>query len=189
MRVIALMLLLLAAPAWGQTPPSGSGRADPRRVELDTMISALKVAPSEEAAGALESRIRQAWAQAGSPAATLLMGRGMRDLTNDADDEALDDFDAVLALEPNLADAYHRRALARFALGDYRGAVADIEATLSREPRHFAALQSLSRIAEAQKDYRGALAAWQKALELSPMTPNGQERLKLLTRRALGEST
>jgi tetratricopeptide (TPR) repeat protein len=189
MRLIALILLLLAAPAWAQSPPDGKGRADPRKTELDTMIAALKVAPSEEAAGALEARIRMAWMQAGSPAATLLMNRGMRDLTNDADDEAVDDFDAVLALEPNLPDAYHRRALARFALGDYRGAIADIEETLTLEPRHFAALQSLSRIAEERKDYTGALAAWQKALEISPKTPKGQERLKALTRKALGETT
>ncbi|MCW3477440.1 tetratricopeptide repeat protein [Limobrevibacterium gyesilva] len=197
MRRLVLPFLLIAAPVWAQTPPAppradqprqDQARPDPRKPELDTMIAALKLAPNEETAAALEQRIRQIWMQSGSPAATLLMGRGMRDLGNDADEEALDDFDAVLALEPNLPDAYYRRGLARFALGDYSGALADIEETLKREPRHFAALQSLSRIAEAREDFRGALAAWKKALELSPKTPDGEERLKLLTRKALGEN-
>jgi tetratricopeptide (TPR) repeat protein len=183
MRLLPLLLLLLAASAWAQPRP------DPRRAELDTMLSALKVAPSEQEAATLEGRIRQAWMQAGSAAATLLMGRGIRDLQNDADDEAIDDFDAALALEPELADAYHRRAMARFALGDYPGALADLEATLKREPRHFAALKTLSRIAEARDDFKGALAAWRKVLELSPKTPDGQERLKLLQKKVLGEES
>jgi tetratricopeptide (TPR) repeat protein len=185
MRVVALLLaLLVAAPALAlaQSPAE-------RRAALDGMLTALKSAPTEEVAGTLEGRIRQAWLESGSPAATLLMARGMRDLQKDSDDEAIDDFDAALALEPDLADAYYHRALARFHAGDYRGALADIEATLKREPRHFAAFMSLSRIAESRDDYKGALAAWKKVLELSPNTPDGQARLKLLQKKALGEES
>jgi tetratricopeptide (TPR) repeat protein len=182
MRLLPLLLLLLAVPALAQPRP------DQRRAELDGLLTALKAAPNEEAAATLEGRIRELWMQSGSPAATLLMGRGVRDLQHDADDEALDDFDAVLVLEPDLADAYHRRAMARFALGDYPGALADIEATLKREPRDFAALKTLSEIAEARNDYKGAVAAWQKVLELSPHTPDGAERLKALQKKALGEA-
>lgn len=183
MRFWFLLVLLAAAPVFAQP------RADARRAELDNMLTALRLAPNQEAAATLEARIRELWLSAGSPAATLLMGRGMRDLQNDADDEALNDFDAVLALEPDLADAYYRRALARFHLGDYRGALADIGATLKREPRHFAALMSLSHIAESRDDFRGALAAWKKVLELSPRTPDGQDRLKMLEKKALGEES
>jgi tetratricopeptide (TPR) repeat protein len=186
MNRMLLPLLVVVCLSGGALAQS---RPDPHKAEVDTLLNALKQAPSEEAAAALESRLRQIWLQSGSPAATLLMTRGVRDLGNDADDDALDDFDAVLALEPNLADAFHRRAQARFALGDYNGALADIEATLQREPRHFAAFESLSQIAQARGDFKGALAAWKKAMELSPMTPGGQERLKVLTRKALGENT
>jgi tetratricopeptide (TPR) repeat protein len=187
MRWFALLLLLSALPA--QAQPRPDQRPDPHKAELDALIGALKHAETEDEAGAIEARIRQIWLQAGSPAATMLMGRGNRDLSNDAASDALDDFNAVLALEPNLPDAFHRRAMARFALGDYRGAVGDIEETLQREPRDFAAFETLSRIAEAQGDAKGALAAWKKALEISPKTPGGEERLKLLTRKAEGEAT
>jgi tetratricopeptide (TPR) repeat protein len=188
MRALLLLLMLIAAaPAFSVT--AGAQSREQRRAELDGMLTALKAAPTEQTAGALEDRIRQAWIEAGSPAATLLMGRGLRELQKDADDDAIDDFDAALALEPELADAYYHRALARFHEGDYRGALADIEATLRREPRHFAALKSLSRIAEARDDYKGALAAWKKVLELSPNTPDGQGRLKLLQKKVLGEES
>ena len=177
------LLLILAVPAWSQSRP------DPRRAELDSLLTALKTAPSEEAAAAIEGRIRQIWVQSASPAAGLLMTRGLRDLSNDADDDALDDFDAVLVLQPDLPEGYYRRAEARFGLGDYAGAVADIREALQREPRHFAALEALSHFAESRNDFKGALAAWKKALELSPKTPDGEERLKALTRKALGEES
>ncbi len=180
---LVMTFLLSAAPALAQ------GRPDARKAEIDALLAALKQAPNETVAAAMEARVRQLWLQAGSPAATMLMNRGTRDLNNNADNDAVDDFDAVLALEPDLPDAFQRRALARFGLGDYRGALADLEATLQRDPSHFPAFESLSRIAEAQGDAKGALAAWQKALELSPQTPGGAERLKVLSRKALGDDT
>lgn len=196
-RLLLPMLLCLAAPALAQAPgPAAPGpasppasRPDPKRAEVDGLLARLQAAPSEDAAAPIEAQLRRLWLQGGSAAATLLMNRGLRDLSNSAGEEAEADFDAVLALEPELPDAFYRRGLARFALGDYPGALADIESTLQREPRHFAALESLSRIAEARGDFKGALAAWQKSLELSPMTPEGQERLKLLERKAYGEAT
>jgi len=184
MRCILLLLALLAA-----APAVAQPRPDAKREELDKLLTALKTAPDEQTADTLEQHIRQLWFNAGSPAATLLMSRGVRDLQNDADDAALDDFDAVLALEPKLPDAFYHRALARFHLGDYRGALADIETTLKLEPRHFPALVSLSHIAESRDDYKGALAAWKKVMELSPHTPDGQDRLKLLQKKALGEES
>ena len=183
MRFVALLLILLAVPALAQPRP------DQRRAELDALLTALKAAPNEQVAATLEARIREIWLNSGSPAATLLMGRGVRDMQNDAADDAVDDFDAVLALEPDLADAYNRRAVARFHLGDYPGALADIEEALKREPRDFVALKTLSHIAEARNDYKGALAAWQKVLELSPNTPDGEERLKDLEKKVLGEES
>ena len=183
MRFLVLLLaLLIAAPALAQSPAE-------RRAELDGMLGALKAAPSEQVAGTLEGRIRQAWMESGTPAATLLMNRGVRDLQKDSDDEAIGDFDAVLALEPDLADGWYHRALARFHAGDYRGALADLEETLKREPRYFPAFMSLSRIAESRDDFKGALAAWKKVLELSPNTPDGHDRLKLLEKKALGEES
>ena len=181
--VVSLVVgLLLVAPAFGQ-------RADTRKADLDGLLTALGRAPDAAAAAAIETRVRGMWLQGGSAAATLLMGRGVRDLGNDAFEEAEADFDAALVLEPELADGFAHRALARFGRGDYAGAVADIGATLRLEPRHFVALESLSRIAEARGDFQGALAAWRQALAISPKTEGGEERTKLLEKKAFGEAT
>ena len=183
MRLLLILLLLAAGPVFAQ------GAGDARRAELDRLFAELKAAPTEAAAALTEAKIRQAWQQAGSPAVQLLLNRGTSDLEAGDINAALDDIDDALVLAPDYADAWLRRALAKFHAGDYPGAIRDIEATLRREPRHFAALQALSRIAEAQEDWKGALAAWQKALELDPRTPHGQERLQTLQRKAFGEST
>jgi len=151
------------------------------------LLGSLKSASSEEIAGPLEQQIRELWLNAGTPAVTLLMSRGLREMKADARQDAIEDFSAAITLDPSLAEAYHQRAIARFAAGDTPGAIADLQATLQREPRSFAAFQTLSAIAEARKDWKGAYEAWQKVLEIDPKSPGGQERLKDLRRRALGE--
>jgi tetratricopeptide (TPR) repeat protein len=183
MRLLLLLMLIVSGPALAQGP------ADARRAEVDKLFAELKAAPTEEAAALTEAKIRQAWQQAGSPAVLLLLNRGTSDMEAGDTPAALDAIDDALVLAPDYAQAWLSRALAKFHAGDYPGAIRDIEATLRREPRHFAALQTLSRIAEAQEDWKGALAAWQKALELDPRAPHGQERLDMLRRKVFGEAT
>jgi tetratricopeptide (TPR) repeat protein len=185
MRYILLPILLLCVvPAFAQ---NAGGPGAERRAAIDKLLGTLKSAPSEEVAGPLENQIQQLWLNAGTPAVTLLMSRGLRELKADADPDAVEDFTGAITLDPNLAEAYHQRAIARYASGDTPGAIADIEEALQHEPRNFAALETLTDISEARKDWKGAYAAWQKVLEIDPKTPGGNDRLKDLRRHALGE--
>ena len=175
-----LLMLLAAGPALGQSSPNPT---------VDGLLAALRAAPSEEAAAALEAQVRTKWIEAASPALRLLLARGTRELSEGSPGEAVDSFDAALDLDPDLLEAWRGRAQGRARLGDAAGAVRDIQELLRREPRSFVALQDLSRMAEARSDWRGALAAHQKLLEVDPHTPGGQARLRDLRRRALGEET
>ena len=89
-----------------------------RHAALDKLLGALKTAPSEEIAGPLEEQIRQLWLNSGTPAITLLMSRGLREMKAEARQDAIEDFSAAITLDPNLAEAYHQRAIARFTAGD-----------------------------------------------------------------------
>lgn len=182
------LLLLLAGPAAVARFGAAFGQARPNPT-LDTLLTALRNAPSEEAAATLEAQIRTQWVEAASPALRLLLVRGLREIGDGQPGDAVDSFDAALDLDPDLIEAWRGRAQARARLGDAAGAVRDIQEVLKREPRSFAALQDLSRMAEARADWRGALAAHQKLLEIDPHSPGGQTRLRDLRRRALGDDT
>jgi tetratricopeptide (TPR) repeat protein len=190
MRRALFLLLLTAGPAWVQPAlaQAASGQSAAPSA-MDQLLSALKAAPDEQTAAALEAHIEQGWIQAGTPAVTLLMQRAVREARGSSDQDALDDFDAALDLDPNQAEAWHRKALVHYHMGDVNAAIADIGQALRLQPRDFAALQTLSRIAEARNDWKGAYAAWQKVLEIDPKTPDGQQRLRDLRRHALGPET
>jgi tetratricopeptide (TPR) repeat protein len=185
----ALLCLLLAGAASGISPALAQHKDPANAALVDQLLAQLHAAPTEEEAGRLEHLILEQWMQAGTPAVTLLMTRGQHDLEAGALQDAQGDFDAAIALQPDLAEAWNRRAIADFMLGDYDSSIRDIGETLAREPRHFGALQGLAQIAEKRGDWKGALAAWKKVMELAPKTPGGEDRLKELTRRAFGDET
>jgi tetratricopeptide (TPR) repeat protein len=179
----ALILALPAAPALAQGP------AQRPRLTLDQMFEALKLAPDDASARAVEAQIWHVWMQGGSPAVQLLIRRGLRHLETRSLDDAIEDFDAVIALAPELPEGWNKRATAYFLLGDYDNAIRDIQETLAREPRHFGALAGLSHILEARNDMLGALRAYERALAIHPRMAGHEQRLKELRRKALGEES
>jgi tetratricopeptide (TPR) repeat protein len=179
---LVVWLVGLSVAAQAQTPAE-------RRAAIDQMLNALKAAPDEHTAAQLEAQLEQTWLHAGSPAVTLLMSRGLRSLQAGQDDEATESFSDAITLQPDVDEAWRQRALARYHAGDLTGAIHDLEQTVRLQPRNFLAFRSLSRIAEAREDWKGAYAAWQKVMELDPKTPGGEERMRLLKRKAVGEET
>jgi tetratricopeptide (TPR) repeat protein len=164
------------------------GAAD-KRAAVDHLLDALKTAPDAHTAAGLEDQLQQTWLRAGSPAVTLLMSRGLRSLQAGQDDEATESFSDAIILQPDVDEAWHQRGLARYHAGDINGAIHDLEETIRLEPRNFAAFRSLAQIAEVREDWKGAYAAWQKVMELDPKTPGGEERMRVLKRKAVGEDT
>ena len=180
MRGLILALCFLPTLVFGQAPAE-------KKAALDKMLDALRTAPNEQMAAMMEDRIRHAWLEAGTPAVTLLMSRGLREMNAGAAPEAVEVFGDAIVLDPTLAEAWHQRGIARFRGGDTAGAVRDLQETLKLEPRHFAAWQTLVQIAEAREDWKAAHDAWRHVLAIDPRTPHGEERLKDLKRKAFGD--
>jgi tetratricopeptide (TPR) repeat protein len=181
MHRLTLALCLLPSLALAQP-------AQEKRAALDKMLDALRTAPTEQVASVLEDKIRQMWVDSSTPAVTLLMSRGLRQANAGAPDDAVSAFSDAIVLDPTLAEAWHQRAIARFKSGDTAGAVRDIQETLKLEPRHFGAWQTLERIAEGREDWKAAYDAWTHVLDIDPRTPNGEDRLKDLKRKAFGDN-
>jgi tetratricopeptide (TPR) repeat protein len=182
LRLTCLLLLaaIVASPARAQSPSAS---------KIPQLLAALKAAPDEAAAAALEGALEQAWAQAGSPAVTLLMARGIREADAADNVDALEDFNDALDLDPKLAEAWNRIALVHIHMGNLKAAIADLGHALQIEPRHFPALQELSRIAQSRGDWKSAYEAWRRAMTIDPKTPGGAARLRDLRRHAFGEET
>ena len=188
---MAIRRLWLICAAWSIVLCLAAGAQSPtrKRSEADRLLDALKAAPNEQTAVALEDKLEQTWLRAGSPAVTLLMSRGLRSMHAGEFSEALASFSDAITLQPDVPEAWHQRALARYHAGDVNGAIHDLEETVRLQPRDFSAFRTLTDIAAARQDWKGAYAAWRKVMELDPKTPGGEQRLRLLKRRAFGEET
>lgn len=184
--LFALPLLLVPPPAWAQgRAPRG---AEARQAELDRAFAALKDAPDAAGAALVEGRIRQLWQQAISPAVTLLLNRGIRNLQAGQAEDALEDFDAALVLGPEVPEAWHLRAQAQARLNDPQAAARDLQEALRLEPRHWAALVTWAGIQAQAGDERGALRSLEAALAINPKLAGGAERAAELRRKVEGQA-
>jgi tetratricopeptide (TPR) repeat protein len=188
----------LAQPTLGQgtrdlpsaptNPPATNpapGRGSPA-VTLDTLFNALKIAPDEASAKAIEERIWAIWISSGGDTCNLLMSR-VKDATDDRDyDLAIKLLDAIVTIKPDYVEAWNRRATLYYVTHEYGRALADIHEVLAREPRHFGALAGLGLILQDIGDDKHALQAYQAALAIDPHLRNLPDTVKTLREKVEG---
>lgn len=151
-------------------PPKSA--AEQRAQVLDTLFGQLAAAGDPEEAKAVSGAIERVWMHSGSDTADLLMGRAMAALGSGKTDASLDVLDRLVEVAPNWAEAWNKRATARFLRDDYDGSVADIDRVLRLEPRHFGALSGLATILQRSGDDKRALEVMRRVLKLNPQQPD-----------------
>jgi len=176
-------------PSWAhppqQLPPVAHG--DPMS-NLDTLFAALKLAPDEESAKAIEQRIWAVWMISGSDTCNLLMAR-VKAATDAKDyDLALKLLDAVVEIKPDYVEGWNQRATIYYLKDDYAHAIADIGQVLAREPRHFGALSGLGVILQEIGDDEDALKAYRDALKIDPHLENIPDTVKELSVKVEGRN-
>lgn len=170
-------------PSPSTAPQTGRGGAT---FSLDTLFSALKIAPDEASAKAIEERIWAIWMSSDSDTCTLLMSR-VKDATEDKDyDLAIKLLDAIVTIKPDYVEAWNRRATLYYIKHEYGRALADIREVLAREPRHFGALAGLGLILQDIGDDKHALEAYQAALAIDPHLRNVPDTVKTLREKVEG---
>ena len=150
-------------------------------LDLDGLFAKLKQAPDAESAAVTSRAIQQRWAHSGSDTADILMQRADVALAGGDGPLAIEILDRLIALDPDWAEAWNRRATVFFIEDDLSRSAADIQEVLAREPRHFGALMGLGGILERIGDEHKALEAYERVLEVYPLLPSAQkavERLK-----------
>jgi tetratricopeptide (TPR) repeat protein len=202
-RVAAVAALagMLALPAAAQssqsTPPARQKKLPEAPVKsprsaaakirnLDFLFGALKAAPDEESAKAVENRIWAIWMATPSDTAALLMARVKIAMDRKETDVALKLLDAVIKLRPDYVEAWNRRATIYYLQNDYDRSMEDIRQVLIREPRHFGALAGLGMILQETGDDRRALEAFRKALAINPYLARVPDLVKSLSEKVEG---
>ena len=176
------------APDW-VTPPSDVPRQDhgPRTPSLDTLFEALKIAPDDASAKAIEDRIWAMWMSSGSDTCNLLMGRVKAATDAEGSTISPSSFSTPSSSSsPTYVEAWNRRATVYYLKKDYGHALADIREVLAREPRHFGALSGLGLILQEIGDDKHALEAYRRALAIDPHLEHVAEVVKTLREKVEG---
>lgn len=177
--VSALALIALLAACGDKTfapgtagdaaPPAelaeGAGEQENLSAEL---LDKLKDVETDGEAASLEEEIFDTWLVSGSATVDVLMKRGLEYQAAQDLEGAREAFDRAIAIQPDYAEAWNRRAVLFFNDGKYDEAVADLETAIRNEPRHFGAWIGLAMIFEAIDRPDAALRAYEKALDIHP---------------------
>ena len=153
---------------------------------VDFLFEALKVAPDDESAKAVENRIWALWMVSGSDTVDLLMLRVKAAIEAKDLNLAIRLLGSIIELRPNYTEAWNRRATIYFLKKDYGNSLADIREVLAREPRHFGALAGLGVILEEVGDEKHALDAFRKAQDIYPRLAGVSDQIKNLKEKVEG---
>ena len=195
-----LASLFAAALAAGFAAPSVAAPSDwvqpPRKLphvqhgnsthNLDFLFGALKVAPDDVTAKAIEQRIWALWVATRSDTTTLLMSRVQTAIEQNDLDLAIKLLDAVIKIRPKYVEAWNRRATIYYMKKDYGHSLADIREVLRREPRHFGALSGLGWIMQDIGDDKQALEVYRRALAIYPRLQRIPDLVKTLQEKVEG---
>ena len=150
-----------------------------------------------EKASGIANEIRLEWNDSGSATINLLMqwaDKAIQEKRSAADRRgpivaALDFLDEAIALKPDYAESWNRRATLNFIMGNYRKSMSDIEHVLDLEPRHFGALSGMAAILSNAGNDQLALKAWEQFLSIYPAERTAQEQVNTLSEKLAGNRT
>lgn len=199
--LLAAAVFAVSAPARAQHPggePKGKWIHPPtdlpkakrgdRTRDLDTLFKALKIAPDDDSAKAIEQRIWAVMLVSKSDTANLLMTRVKTAVEGKDLALALKLLGGIVEIKPDYVEAWNRRATIYYMKKEYGSAIANIAQVLAREPRHFGALSGLGLIMQDLGEDKLALEAYRRALAIHPHLQRIPDVVKTLTEKVEGRN-
>ncbi len=160
----------------------------PQKSRIDSLFDRLAAAKDEVEAKGISEQIQRAWLKSGSDTSDLLMTRVVAAMQAKDTVLALDLLDSILALKPDWAEAWNKRATVLYQSKDFDGSLRDIRQVLALEPRHFGALAGLGMILRENGRDRQALAVLRQVLKIHPHLTSVDEAVKRMAPTVDGQS-
>ena len=176
-----------APPAPGRALEKPPQTAEEKAKVLNDLYAHLATADDEQAAKPIAETIERLWLYSGSDTISLLMERSAAALAAKNVELALKLLDNVVALAPDYAEGFNRRAYVLFTQNNLESAVGDLRRALALEPNHFKALDGLFQIWREHGNKRGALRVIKQLLEVHPNWPGARQAVEELTREVEGQ--
>ena len=130
------------------------------------------------------------WFRLGAtPVANAALCRGARALGERDFAGAVAHFDAALAADPDFAEAYNQRAIARYLTDDFRASVADCREAVRLMPCHFGALAGMGHCYLHMDKLHHALRCYRRALDVYPHLEEVRQSVAEIERRLLADDS
>lgn len=146
----------------------GASSADQTDSRLEPLFAKLLAAKDIGEARPIEISIWEIWTASSDDAITELMNESAAAMSRRNYDRALRYLDQVVAIAPDYAEGWNRRATVHYLTDGYEESLSDISRTLALEPRHFGALSGRGLVLTALEREEEALRAFEEALAIHP---------------------
>ncbi len=201
LAALATGLAAIASPSAAATPLQRATAPEMQRVNLLQRIEAVRRGGTSADAAALlpllhaedrlvseqaEIAIRALWERTGNGRLDRLLRTGVHQLGQRRIPQAIRTFSRIIDERPDFAEAWNKRATARYLVADNRGALDDGLAALGREPDHFATLASIGHAYYRLDQPDRAAAYWRRALVVNPNLEAVRRSLEAVERRRPG---
>jgi tetratricopeptide (TPR) repeat protein len=135
-----------------------------------------------EVVAAAEATLWRIWCRAGDPAVEALFADGIRAMERQSWLDAVSLFGRVIETAPDFAEAWNKRATARYLAEHYASAISDCEEVIRRNPHHFGAWSGQGLCHTALGQYRAAARCFRRALAIHPRLESVRQNLGRMER-------
>ena len=131
----------------------------------------------------------QVWHRSGDDAVDRRLQAGIDAMNRRALDEAVNIFTEVIAMAPDFAEGYNKRATVYYMQERYDESLEDCEKTLALNPIHFGALSGSGLVYLGLRNPIKALEFFKRAITVNPNMPSVKQNIEDLTRYLRDQTT
>lgn len=137
--------------------------------------------------GLAEQAIWTVWSRSDDPEVDRLFARGVAEMESRDFASAIATFTRIIALKPEFAEGWNKRATVYFLVGEYRHSLADCEEVIRRNPYHFGALAGYGQIYLHLEQFEKSLEFFRQALAVNPNLDGVRTIIEALEARSGGK--